>query len=393
MKRKLLCIFFMLVGAAALVGTILLSFKRSEYADASPVITLIILSIATMAVAEWYMNREPYTNQVSGREKAILWAFRAVNILATLVCLTFVVLLWFLTRDYTNWMKNVWPLMVLAAAGITAASLGLKDRPPINIERGITKAAVALLISTLLVLAYVNELPKYSLNDGINMLRSKQENADKDVYDFDIRLADSYIIRGAGDNESFGPNPFLSLLYEYGCDSVNYNTNGLQIKKGYIHCNPANGANEYLRTQEQDLVFSPGEWPEFSWHFLNDRDGQHNAVLNLYFRQLEKEYPDTDNLMFTVGADEWDVKLKDTLYPHNFPEDEARSFLQSIGEEELKAKLLKQINDMAQAVVIGKKEGGTLGLVVTGTKGKTVEVYFFGIDIATYQNGEIVLKR
>ncbi len=80
------------------------------------------------------------------------------------------------------------------------------------------------------------------------------------------------------------------------------------------------------------------------------------------------------------------------MYPNSYPEDEAWTFLGSIGEEALKTKLLKQLNDLDQVVVFDKKEDGTLGLTIKGTKGKTVEVYFFGIDIATYQDGEIVLK-
>ena len=53
MKRKLLCIFLMLAGAAVIAGTILLSQGRSEYADGSPVDTLILLSVVTIAAAAW----------------------------------------------------------------------------------------------------------------------------------------------------------------------------------------------------------------------------------------------------------------------------------------------------------------------------------------------------
>ena len=396
MKRKLLCIFFMLAGAAALVGTILLSLERPEEADASPVWTLIIFSAITIVAALWNF-REPYKPEISERDRTILRAFRIVNILVILVCLVFVVMMLVMTYYYIYSLQYISFLMILASTGIILAALCLRERPPI-VGRDVVKASVAFMISAVLVFVYMSCMPKYSLDNSIIMLRSEKENAENYIFDFgnfNVFGLHSYVPRWGGEFEaSFGPNPFYIMMYQFGCDSYSHDSDGLHIRKGYINFNPANGAYEFLRTQEQDLMFSSTKWPEFNWNFLKDRDGQHSAVLNLYFRELDASgtFPDTRNPMLTVGADEWDVKLMDTLYPHNFPEDEARSFLQSIGEEELKTKLLKQINDLAQVVVFDKQEDGTFGLVITGTKDETVEVYFFGINIATYQNGEIVLK-
>jgi len=78
---------------------------------------------------------------------------------------------------------------------------------------------------------------------------------------------------------------------------------------------------------------------------------------------------------FCADSGEWDAKLKDVMYPHNFPEDEARAYLQSIGEETLKTKIFEQINELDSKF-----------------KDMTIEVYFFGIDTAAYKNGEIELK-
>jgi hypothetical protein len=75
------------------------------------------------------------------------------------------------------------------------------------------------------------------------------------------------------------------------------------------------------------------------------------------------------------GSGEWDAKMKDVMYPHNFPEDEALTLLRSMGEETLKTKILEQID-----------------WSFSKFKDKTIEVFFYGIDIATYQNGEITLK-
>ncbi len=379
MKRKLLCIFFMLAGVAIIAGTILLTLKRSEYANPSPVYTLIILSAVTIIAAAWNM-REPYKPELSKRDRKIQRVYRTVNILAILVCLAFVILMLFMTDDYTNSMRHITSLMILAGAGIILAAYCLKERPPI-ISRDIAKTAGALLISAMLIVVYLTCMPKYSLDDSITMLRSEKENAKNyifDLRDFNISLVDSYAPRWAGDMDAaFGPNPFYIMMYQFGCDSYRYDADGLHIVKGYINYNPANGAYEFARAQEQDLLFSPGEWPVFNYNFLYDSDGQHSAVLNLFIRELDDsdwvKYDASSTLI--VGSGEWDAKLKDVMYPHNFPEDEARTFLKSMGEEALKTKLLKQINELNSEF-----------------NDKMIEVYFFGIDIATYQNGEIVLK-
>ena len=60
MKRKLICIFFILAGAASLACTILLSLVRSENAYGGPVTALVIISVAAIIAAARYINREPY---------------------------------------------------------------------------------------------------------------------------------------------------------------------------------------------------------------------------------------------------------------------------------------------------------------------------------------------
>ncbi len=379
MKRKLLCIFFMLTGVATIAGAILHSLKRPENADVSPLYTLIILSAVTIIAAAWNV-REPYKPELSERDSKIQRVYRTVNILAILVCLAFVILMLFMTDDYTDSMRHITFLMILAGAGIILAAYCLKERPPI-IRRDIAKTASALLISAMLIVVYLTCMPKYSLDDSITRLRTEKENAENyifDLSDYNISLVDSYAPRWAGDMDAaFGPNPFYIMMYQFGCDSYRYDADGLHIVKGYINYNPANGAYEFARAQEQDLVFGPGEWPVFNYNFLYDNDGQHSAVLNLFIRELDDsdwvKYDASSTLI--VGSGEWDAKLKDVMYPHNFPEDEARTFLKSMGEEALKTKLLKQINELNSEF-----------------NDKMIEVYFFGIDIATYQNGEIVLK-
>lgn len=81
------------------------------------------------------------------------------------------------------------------------------------------------------------------------------------------------------------------------------------------------------------------------------------------------------NRRFSAGSGDWDAKVNEIMYPHSFPEDEARAFLKSMGEETLESKLLEQIDSLG-----------------TKLKDETIEVYFFGMGIATYQNGEIAVK-
>ncbi len=372
MKKTLLCIFLMLAGAAVIAGAILLSLGRYEYFDASPACTLVFLSIVTIAAAAFHI-KSPDAPEVSEREKAILRAFRAVSVLAILADLVFIVIMFFLTRYYDHGLfrhlHNVLPLMVLAIVGVAAAALNLKGRPPF-IGRDIAKAAAALVITAALCFVYINYMPKYSHDDGLNILLSDKEFAQKDIVGSDETTS-----RDFGYTELFGGNPFYNDLYAYHCDSFGYDAGGLHITKGCILFNPATGAYEYMHTEDQDKTYSPGDWPEFNYYFLQDKDGQHNTAINLYFREwwwgpwggpIEVS---AMNFYFSGGNDELGAKLKDAKYPHNFPEDEARAFLRSMGEERLKAKLLELIKG-----------------------NQTVEVYFFGIDIATYRNGEITLK-
>jgi len=290
MKRKLVCFLFMLAGAAVIAGAILLSHGRSEYADSSPVYTLIILSIVTIIAAAFYINA-PDAPEVSGREKVFLWSLRVVGILSILVGFAFIVIMLFITRQYTDWMKNIFILMVLAAAGILGAALCLRVRPPI-IVRDIAKAMFALVMSAALCFVYLNYMPKYSAEDGVNMLRSDEKLEQKDVFRHENwwvkREMQVYDITqngktyyDAGHVKSFGGNPFYSELYEYSCDSYGFDADGLHIAKGYILFNPVTGAYEYSREEEQDQVFSPGELPAFRWNAMYDKHGQHSAALNL----------------------------------------------------------------------------------------------------------------
>jgi hypothetical protein len=373
----------MLAGATTIVGSIILS-QGIYRSDTSPLYSLIILSVLTIAAAGWYMNREPDRPEVSGRERVLLLAFRTVNILAMLVCFAFVVIMFFLTDYYPDAvLRNVYLLIIPATVSIVVAALNLKIHPPIRV-RNIAKSALALIIAVVLCFVYINDMPKYSIDDGIRILRSDEEFAQKDVFYPSCGSTGEpplYVYRFGSDpvyDELSGSNLFYCDSYEYYCDSYSYDVNGLHDVKGYIIFNPITGAYEYMRTHEQDQAFSPGELPEFDWNYMKDTDGQHSAVLNLYFREW---YPFSEafsggwNLILSVSSDKWDEKLKDVMYPHNFPEDEARVFLQSMGEEALKTKLLKN--------------NGWYRYLKDGT----IEIYFFGIDIATYQNGEIILKR
>ncbi len=397
MTRKLICIFFILVGIAAFIGTILLSLGRSEYDDISPVLTLLILSIATVVEAARRIQDSPNESEVevSGRDMVYIRAYRAGGFLAILACLAFIVAMLFVTRYYVL-MQNVIFLMALAAAGIAAAVQSLKVRPPI-VRWDIVKFVAALVIAASLGFVYLNYMPKYSQEDGISMLRSDEGLEQRDVFYPDVYImweATGVFPRYNDYTKSlFGGNPFYEGLYEYYYNSYGYDSGGLYFEMGCIYFNPVTGAYEYVATVKKDKTYIPGDWPEFKWNYLYDEDGQHNTVLNLYFREwpFPESYAAKRNPMFSVSSSEWDAKIKDVMYPHNFSEDEAGIFLRSIGEEMLKTKLLEQINEIVPAVVL-EKQGDSLGLAVVGVKDETIEIFFFGIDVATYQNGEIVLK-
>lgn len=428
MKSKVLCIFLMLAGIAVIVGLILFSLGRSGIGDTITFYTPILLSLVTIAAAAFHMN-EP--DEASGGKKALLgsifivsiaaailvslsfivfspkpiffilvaitvatWfrrvkdkpdepevtrrgmvflrVFRAVSILAILVCLAFLVIMFFLMRDlsFLLHMQNVRPLIGLPLAGITVAALSLKLRAPVS-GRGIGRAArcvpivVAVTITAALGFIYLNYLPKYSWEDGENMLRSDEKFAQKDVF-IDGRVEDW------GEPGSFGFNPFYAILYRFNCDSYGYDAGSLHIEKGYILFNPATGAHEY--TLEEEQTYSPGDWPSlfFSSSLIYEEDGQHDAVLNLYFRE---PWGNGEGWWDKSSSGEWNKKMKAVMVPHNFPEDEAREFLRSMGEEALKTKLLEQINSLGSKF-----------------EDMTIEVFFFGIDIGTYHDGEIVLK-
>lgn len=400
MKRKLLCIFFMLAGAATIAACIFLLQGRPGETNSLPVYTLIILSVITIVAAGMSIEGEPDIDEISGRKKAFLWAFRAVGILAALACLAFIAVMIYVTgRFHILSLNYVFGLMVLGSAGAILAALSVKTHPPI-IVRDTVKIAVALVIAAALGFIYFNYMPKYLLKEGADILRSNTEFSQKDVFYPTSHMPgepDGIIASFARDpsyDEFFGDNPFFGQLYEYDCDSYGCDSNGLHQMKGYIIYNPANGIYRYDRTENQDQVFSPGEWPEFNWSFMYDKDGKHDAVLNLYFREwlFSKASSDSDNPILSVGSGEWETKLKDVIYPVSFPEDEVLLFLSSIVGEELKAKLLRQIEGMDPTAVLERKADNTIELNVVHTKDKTIEVYFFGIDIATYKNGEIDLK-
>lgn len=393
MRRKLICIFFILVGVAIFVGTIILSQERTKYNDTSPVWTLIILSIAMIAAALWYF-RETYKPEISQRQRVFLWAFRIVNILAILVCLAFVIMMFFMTDYYSDLMLNVSLLMILAAVGITSAAFSLKKYPP-NIWMDIIRTAIALIVAVTLCFISLNYMPKYSQEQGINMLRSDEGFAQKDVFYPSLCSPgepNGRTYRHLYDQsyEQFGGNPFFDELFYYSCDSYGYDADGLHIMIGFIDYNPATGEYEYMRKQERDKTYSRGDYPQFNWNFIYDDNQQHNAVINLYLREwwVADTAPNMNRTFFASSGSAWDAKLKEVMYPHNFPESEARAFLRSFGEEALKTKLLEQINNITML-----RPDNTGRLTTIGPKEKTIEVYFFGINIATYQNGEIVLKR
>ena len=384
MRRKLVCIFFMLVGAAIIAGTLFLLPGRFRNNDMSPFYSLIILSVLTIAAAGWYMNRESDRPEVSGHERSQLLAFRAVNILSMLICLVFIIIMYFLTGHYPDAvLRNVYLLIIPATVSIILAALNMKVYPSITI-RDITKTSIAFVIAVVLCFVYINDMPKYSIDDGISILRSDEKFAQKDVFYPSYGSTGEppvYVYRFGCDpvyDELSGSNLFYSDSYEYYCDSYSYDGDGLHDVKGYIIFNPITGTYEYMRTQEQDQAFSSGVWPDFDWNCIQDTDGQHNAVLNLYFREwypFSEEISGGWNLILSVGSDEWDSRLKDVMYPHNFPEDEALVFLRNMGEEALMTKVLEIIN-----------------VTDSDLEDNTIEIFFFGIDIAAYKNGEIVMK-
>ncbi len=391
MRRKLICIFFMLAGIAAFTGTILLSRGRFEDADLSPVFTLLILSIVTISAAARHIKNKPNEPEVeaSGRDMVFLRAIRAVGILAMLACLGFIVVMFFMARYYRDWMRNGFYLMVLAVAGITAADLSLKVRPHIT-GRDIAKAVVALTITAALGFVYLIYMPKYKPYDGLDFLRSDRGLAQMDVfYPNAVYNRNSISFRDQREHERyielFGDNPFCDAFFQYQYASYSYDADGLHYTAGYIDFDSVTGAYVYTHWGNYDKTYSPGDWPDFNnrdilgdypelnWNFMCDKNGKHDAVLNLFFRDWQSlaRYTDWGNQTFTASSGEWDLMMKDVMYPHNFPEDEARAFLQSLDEETLKTKCYEQI---------------------TFYNVKTIEIFFFGINIGTYQNGEIVLK-
>ncbi len=363
MKRKLICVLFIIAGVAAIAGTILLSLKRSEYADSSPVLALILFSVITIIAAARNINREPLKPEVSGREKTFLRCYRAVCILAILICLAFVAVMFFISGYYTFRMQNVLPLTALAIAGSAAAALSMKERPPLN-WRSITKASIALVITAALCFVYLRYMPKYSMESAMDALRSKKEFTQTDVY-YDGGN------REWNDPELFKGNPFYLDLFAYNCDSYSYDAGGLHAARGYIQFNPATGEYKYTLKEKRDMTFSSGiEAPFFSSILMQSKDGQHDTVINLYLR---KPWGQGEHFFIYPDSGERDVKIKEVMYPHNFPGDKARAFLRDMGKEMLKTKVLWCLSG-------------------SQFKDETIEVFFCGIDIATYQDGEIILK-
>ncbi len=404
--RKLIYFFGMILGAAFIVNTIFISPRRFYNHDNSAFYALIILSVLTIIASTWQITREPVKLQLSEPDKVFLRVFRIVNILAILVCFTFVVIMNFLTDHYPYAMlRNVYFLIIPAAVSIILAALSLKVYPPVRVW-GTVMTLIALVLAGAISFFYLNYMPKFLLNDGINTLRSDTEFSQKDVYypiNFRNELDKSIYFESFNYNYSgynpyfypaeelhgrvyidpfndqiFGANPFFYPLYNYSCDSYGYDESGLHVVKGCIIFNPATG--EYKYTNKQELRLSAEGRPELSWNYIHDKDLKHSDVFNLFFRDWSvwkhtgasaKE----GNPMLAVSSDEWTSRIKDVLYPHSFPEDEARAYLKSMGDEAFKTILLEEINELNSEFI-----------------DKTIEVYFFGIDIATYQNGEIVLR-
>lgn len=351
--------------------------------------TLMFIIFVAITIAVWlrYDNDEPDETdetEVTRHGMVFLRAFHAVGILIILACFGVIVIMFFITRnDYGPFraFHNVRLLMTLAGAGIAAAALSLKQRAPVSARgnaRVVRCVPVTVAVAIIFVLGsvYLNCMPKYSIDDGLNIVLSDEELAQKDIAGF-YETTPSYFFEDA----LFAGNPFYTNLFSYQCDSFGYDA-GLHIEKGFILFNPATGEYEYMRTKGQDKTYSVGDWPELTGNFMQDKDGQHNAVLNLYYRDLwymgvwgwQPEGSEM-NRAFSVDSSEWDATLKDVMYPHSFPENEARAFLRSMGEETLKTKLLEQID-----------------LLDSKYTDKTIDLFFFGIDIGTYQNGEIILK-
>ncbi len=377
-KKALLGGIFIVSGAVA----ILLCFAFIWYSP-NVINTLVFFIIVAITAATWFrhVHDKPDELELTRRGMVFLQVFRVVGILTILVSLAFMILIFFLVRDdiFGLYMRGLYDLMELPLAGIVIASLSLKLRAPVS-GRGIGRAArcvpivVAVAITAALGFIYLNYLPKYSLEDGMNMLRSDEEFAQSNVY-YDGG------VRGWGNPGSFGVNPFYGDLYGYNCGSYSYDAGGLHITKGYILFNPATGTHEY--TPEQERTYSPGDWPEFNYNLIYDKDGQHNAVMNLYFWEESWLWGPMSwmNQVFPVSSGkEWNEKMEVVMVPHNFPEDEARAFLRNTGEEAMKTKLLEQINGVNEHYHS------------VNIKDMTIDLFFFGIDIGTYQNGEVVLK-
>ncbi len=444
MRRKLICIFFILVGIATIAMTILFSRVGTPFYDAiiflsvmtilaaawffsnelkkgtvflwvfrivivlavlagfiffvialfpeNPFYSLIILfagvSIAALMIATWHNESEPVMPVVSDRGTVLLWVFRAAGILVILADLAFIAIIWFLTGKYgEDPFQNVLLLLLLAIAGIAAAALSLKLRAPVS-GRGKGRAArciplvAALAITIALGSVYLNYMPKYTIEEGLNIVLSDTEFAQKDIRGGAYETVPRFLLEDGlyGDDpyytDLFGGNPYYNYLYSYQCDSCAYDADGLHMLKGFILFNPATGEYEYTHAEEQDKTYSPGDWPEFFWTLFFDEYRQHNSVLNLYYREWWHPEASEKDQWVLVDSSDWDANIKEVIVPHSFPEDEARAFLSSKGEETLKAKLLEQISLLGPEVY----------------QDKTIEVFFFGIHVATYQNGEIVLK-
>ncbi len=247
----------------------------------NPFYSLIILfagvSIAALMAAAWHNESEPDLTAVSGRGVVFLWGFRVVSVLAILADLAFIVIMWFLTGEYRDdALHHGLLLMVLAVTGIGAAALSLKLRAPVT-GRGKGRAVrciplvAALAITFALGSVYLNYMPKYTQDEGLSMILSDNEFAQKDItgsYEsHEFFFEDELFAGNSHYAELFGGNPYYTDLYDYQCDSFGYDAGGLYIKKGFILFNPTNGDHEYIRTEKQDKTYSPGDWPEFDGKF------------------------------------------------------------------------------------------------------------------------------
>ncbi len=123
--------------------------------------TVVMVTITLITTAAWFRSsgNKPGEPELTGRGKALLRAFQAVNILAILVGLTFIAIIWYITGYCISNIGNVLTLLVLAAAGIAAAALSLKLGPPFSAqgrERAVRCIPITLSVIITAVICFIS---------------------------------------------------------------------------------------------------------------------------------------------------------------------------------------------------------------------------------------------